>query len=172
MWLKKGTRFPRNGNPRSSPSRYGMSTPNSASRIERCAMQAVRTSSSRKWRDSDMRRSWTRPNGKDDPEQHPSDAPGSERKLAGTLIEAQVRSAQQAVLVVHELRSTSVPGVDYAGTRTEAGPSNCGSSRPVVAPSAEVKASPTAAPRGDSCRAESVYRGASTRNPVTGCSSA
>src|SRR5262249_58045964 len=107
MWLKNGTRFPRNGNPRSSPSRYGMSTPNSASRIERCAMQAVRTSSSRKLRDSDIRRSWTRPNGKDDPGQHPSDAQGSERKLAGTLIEAQLRSTEQAVLVLHAVTSTS-----------------------------------------------------------------
>src|SRR5215218_5734399 len=43
----KGTRLPRKGNPRERPPAYGTSSPNSATRIPRWAMQAVRTSSSR-----------------------------------------------------------------------------------------------------------------------------
>jgi hypothetical protein len=37
--------------------------------------------------------------------------------LAGTLIEARRCSAEQAVLLVHEFRSTPVPRLDYVGTR-------------------------------------------------------
>jgi hypothetical protein len=40
--------------------------------------------------------------------------------LGGTLIEARRRFAEQAILLVHEFTSVSVPGIDYRGTRAAA----------------------------------------------------